>query len=219
MKTVAVKLDQHFDTVIAILITITVMTGALVAWRASLVGVALADRAVLIATRNAEMTRFLNDAKLYRHYRAYTTYTLNHELQRQIEKDLDETAAAELPDLTRQQTEAMDLASISQVFFPMRYLNRDGSYDIQRQLGEAWAQAGQKLDLNPEPHLARAAQQRVKSSQLKAILIVKALSVLFYNITKVLHPGHKSWRYTMAFGGTLCLIFGVAATVAVERFL
>ena len=210
------KLNARFDTVIPILMALVTVAGAVIAWRTSLVRPPGADRAGLNATLNAEVTDFVNDARLYRHYRAYTTYTLNHQLQYEIENNLSQATQEELPNLERQQAEATNTANISRAFFPSRYLGRDGSYDVQRELGEAWAQAGQKLDLNPEHHFARATRLRLKSSRLKAILIVLPMALLSFNLAKGLHPSRKFLRYAMAFGGLCCLTLAITAAIMVE---
>jgi hypothetical protein len=207
-----------FQTVMAILIAIVTLVGGVMAWRATVAGgnAGDADFAGLHATLNAEETLTLNNSESYRHYRAYTYYTRNDELQDLIEYDLKFSEAA---DVERQRAEAAGVAATSRLFFPARYLNRDGSYATQRELGEAWAEAGQALDLDPEPHFAEADQLRTKTNWLVAIFMALSLSLLFYTLAEGLHPERRSLRYAMAITGTLFLLITIGATVAVELLL
>lgn len=217
------KTEEHggdtFQIIIAIMIAVVSLVGAAVAWQATRAEPDDADRAGLRATLNAETTRFINNAVLYKRYRAYTTYTLNDELQRQIGEDLAEAGAAERVEQARQRAQALDLATTSQLFFPSRYLNRDGSYNTQRDLGEAWAQAGQKLDLNAQPHFDEADQERLKIIIAVTILIGLAISLLFYTLAEALHPARRWLRFGTALGGTLFLVIGIIAAVSLELLL
>ena len=204
------------DTAISILISIVAIACALVAWRASLAGFVGADNAAIRATMNAELTQFLNTATMYRHYRAYSNYVYQHELEQTLEQDLADAASTSSVSLDEQLAGARNMATINQLFFPSRYINRDGIYNIERELGEGWAETAQKLDLNPEPHLERAEQRRIKSLVLKGILIVKALALMCLNMAKILHPSRSFLRYTMISGGTLLLIAGIVSVVVIE---
>jgi hypothetical protein len=211
--------SDTFQNIIAIMIAIVSLVGAVVAWQASLPEPDDADREGLQATLNAETTRFLNNAELYQHYRAYTAYTLNDTFGRQLEADLTESKAEAQPELVQKQAEAADLAGTSQLFFPARYLNRDGSYNIERELGEAWAQAGQRNDLNSQPYFDRADAQRTKAIILIAVIIGLTISLLFYTLAEGLHPGRQRLRWLTTIGGTLFLIGGIIASLLIEVWL
>jgi len=202
-----------FQVVIAIMIAVVSLTGAVIAWQASLAEPDDADRAGLKAALNAETTRFVNTAVLYKRYRAYTDYTLNDEYQRQIEEDL--AGVADKGSLEDARDEAADLAAASRLFFPSRYLNRDGSYNTRRDLGEALAQAGQLNDLEPQPHFDEADNERLKVILIITVLIGLAISLLFYTLAEMLHPARTRLRYGSAAGGTLFLLVGIAAAVSI----
>ncbi len=202
-----------FQIVIAVMIALVSLTSAVVAWQASLAEPDDADRAGLEATLNAETTHFVNTAVLYRRYRAYTDYTLNDEYQRQLEAG--QAGDAVEANLQENRDEAADLAAASRLFFPSRYLNRDGSYNTRRDLGEAWAQASQQNDLEPRPHFDEADNERLKVVLSITVLIGLAISLLFYTLAEALHPAQTLLRYGSAGGGTLFLLIGIAAAIGI----
>ncbi len=206
--------SDTFQNIVAFMIAIVSLVGAVVAWQSTLADPDDADRGGLQATLNAETTRFFNSAVLYKRYRAYTTYTLNDELQHQIEADLADTAESEQPELLEKQIESLDLAATSQLFFPSRYLNRDGSYNTSRDLGEAWAQAEQMQDLNAQTHFEDADGERVKIIVMVVLIIQLTIALLLYTLAEGLHPDRKWLRYGTAFGGTLFLIISVAGAIS-----
>jgi hypothetical protein len=111
--------------------------------------------------------------------------------------------------------EAWTLAIGASGYFPNRYLNRDGTYDTDRELGEAWAYAAQQKDLYPEQHFARADGLRAQSSWLVAIIILLTVSVWFYTLAEGIdHPV----KYVLALGGTGFLLLG-AATAVIQEIL
>ncbi len=205
-----------FQIIVAIMIAVVSVIGVVMVWQVNLVGGPAEKQAGLRAILNTETTRFINQAELYKNYRAYTLYTLNDQLQGQIAADLADTPPE--PMLKHQQAQAADLVAVSQRFFPQRYLNRDGSYNIQRQLGEAWAQARQSTDLEPQVHFDKASKARSKISSIMVMLLGLTIALLFYTIAESLHPARKFLRYVIALTGTLFLLASVAGSIATEMF-
>ena len=106
--------------------------------------------------------------------------------------------------------------SRNRIFFPPRYLTRDGSYAVDRELGENWAEAGQSLDLYPEPHFTEANRSREKANWLIIAFIPLAVSLLFYTLAESVHPSRQSIRYTAAIVGTALLSITVVAGILIE---
>jgi hypothetical protein len=207
--------NDRLDTIVAVLIAVVTVLGALVAWRAAVADdqAGGADTAGLNAAINAEQTRALNHVVAYANYGSYTTYVQNIELGNLLAADLENTPEEEALNLERQAAEAADLAETSLGFFNARYLDRNGRYNIQRQLGEAWAEAAREKDLNPDPHFAAADQQRLKSSRLVAILSLLGVSLVFYTLVETVGARFK---LSLLVGGTLLMIIAVVATFMVE---
>ncbi|HFC12676.1 MAG TPA: hypothetical protein ENJ56_07515 [Anaerolineae bacterium] len=197
---------DRFQLMMAVMIAIVTLSGALLAWRASVASANAgdADFAGMQAVLDAEQTLTINDIDLYRHYRAYTHYTYQQAIGR------------EFPDAT---LTASNLAATNQIFFPTRYLNRDGSYAVQRQLGELWAQAAQINDLDPEPYFDQADVLRNKTNLLVASFILLTLSLFFYTMAESIHPDRPRLRYLLGGLGTLLLIGTIVMGVYVERTL
>lgn len=212
---------DRLQTVVAVLIAVVTLLGATVAWRAALAAdeAGDADFAGLTAVLNAEQTRTLNNTTLYEHYRAFTAYLYHNELGNLIAADLDSAPAAEADRLNRQKTEAWDIATANQTFFPNRYLNRDGSYNVERELGETWAQAAQQQDVNPEPHFVASDRLRSRANWLIGVLIILAVALVLYTLAEGLNPAFKFIRFSLALGGTFFLLLSVAAMLAVEYLL
>lgn len=208
--------SSTFETTMAILIAIVTIAGALVAWRAAIIDAEAgdADFAGLTATINAARTKITNTNTVYEHYRGYTVYTRNRELQHLLEDTVDPDQASDLN--VREWAVSAQIADDSQELFSRRFLNEDGSYNLKREFGETWAEAGQSLDLDPAPHFAQADSYRSKSSTLIMVFIVQALALLFFTIAEGLSAARSGWRYSLALLGLAALIFSVAAAILVE---
>jgi hypothetical protein len=210
---------DRFQTAMAIMIALVTLFGAALASRTALVGVQAGDEDFygLTATLNAEETKAVNTTTLYGNYRAYTAYTRYNELGNLISADLDEVAdAQEREALTRQMNAAWSLAVAVNYFFPTRYLNRDGGYDTERELGEAWAEAASQKDLYPEPHFALADSLRAKVSRLLIIIIILTAAVWFFTLAQSLR---HVIRYVCMLGGLGLTMLGVAMAVLEEVFV
>ena len=152
---------------------------------------------------------------MYANYRAYTAYVRYNELGNLIADDLPDVSESEADALEHQMKEAWTLAIGASGFFPNRYLNRDGTYGTDRELGEAWADAAQQKDLYPEQHFANADRLRAKSSWLVAVIVLLTVSVWFYTLAEGIdHPV----KYVLALGGTGFLLLG-AATAVIQEIL
>jgi len=177
---------NHLEIIVAILIATVTVIGAVVVWRASVAADASgdADYAGHRASVNVEETRALDTINTYENYGAYTNYVRYSTLSDLIAEDLDQATADEALRLEHQLTEADNLAVINQNLFPNRFLNRDGTYNIQRQLGELWAKAAKEKDLNPEPQFAEADRLRDKSNWFLVAVTILAISLVFYTLVE-----------------------------------
>jgi hypothetical protein len=207
--------DDRFTTLIAIMIALVALSGAVVAWRASVAEDASgdADYAGLRAAINVEETRALDASTAYAQYGAYVTYQRNNALGDLIAEDMDKATEDEAIVLNSQRADAHDVATASERLFHQRFLNRDGSYSVQRQLGEMWADASKERDLKPEPQFVEADRLRAKSGSLLAAVGVLALALVFYTLIESV-AGRAQW---MLFAlGTLLAIGGTVTAVVLE---
>jgi len=212
---------EHHDRLAlfaAIMMTVVSLVAAFVAYQASgrSTDALVADRKGQTATRNVQQTLSLNSALLTRHYRAYTDYAVQQKLQTLLVQELQ---AAPSAGLTQALADAVNLAATDEVFFPSRYLNRDGSYAVQRELAEAWAQADQTLDLDPAPHFAEANKQLAKRKWLVSLFIAVPAALLCLSLSQSLHPERRVLRIGLAVMGATFFAVTLVATLRIEEIL
>lgn len=207
---------MKLETFVAIMIAITTLLGALVAWRASVSEgvVGDSDYAGLQATLNAEEARMLNNVTANEHYGAYVQYyrqnALGNVLAGEILETEDELTMVALDSL---RASNHDLALSTQQLYPNKFVERDGSYNVQRELGELWADAARKTSLNPEPQFIAADQARGKTGQLMLALTILSIALVFYTLVESFG---ERMQYVMVAIGNLLLIAGVVFTCWIE---
>lgn len=206
---------QRLETIVAILIAAATVIGAVVAWRSSIADDSGgdADFAGLRASVNAEETRALNNVNAYESYAAYASYWRYNELGNLIEGEIEQASPEEADALQRQLSETRDLAISSQRLFPNKFLDRDGSYNVKRQLGELWADAARERDLNPDPQYAEADQFRSKANWFLVAVTILAVALVLYTLVEAV--GDRA-RYVMVALGSLCLVVGTVFALYVE---
>jgi hypothetical protein len=210
------KSSNRLETIVAILIAVTTVLGAVVAWRASVSDDASgdADFAGIQASMDAEETRALNFVNTYENYGTYTTYKRYSTLGDLIAEDVANAKNdQEVAQLDAQRANAHDLAIANQGLFPNKYMDRNGSYSVQRQLGEMWADAAKKKDLYPDPQFADADKFRQKTNRLLQSLMVIALALVFYTGVELVNERVQSALATLA---TLIMLGGVVMAVLIE---
>lgn len=210
--------ESRLETVVAILIAVVTVIGAIVTWRASVAadGAGDADFAGLQASTNAEETRALNFVNAYEHYGAYVNYSRNLNLGNALAAELNNAPPASAEEffwLDRQRAEAYDIAKANQDLFPNRFLNRDGTYSVARELGEGWADAKKEKDLNPDPHYIEADALRLKTNLLLATISLLAVGLVFFTLVESL--GDRL-RIPILILGTLFSLAGTIAAIVVE---
>src|SRR3972149_2430478 len=210
--------DNRLETIAALLIALVTVIGAVVAWRASVAsdGAGDADFAGLRASGNAEEARALNFVNAYEHYGAYTTYLRYTKLGDAIADDLENSAVLTEEEaylLDRQRAESYDLADANQDLFPNRFLSRDGSYSVAREMGEAWADASKEKDLSPDAHYAEADGLRAETHRVLGTLSLLAVSLVFFTLVEAAAGRLSSVMIGL---GVLFAVAGTALALIVE---
>lgn len=204
--------NSRIETIVAILIALATVIGAVVAWRASVAdGLAGdADFAGLQAALRAEESRALTAVEAYEHFSSYVNYRRYN-----LQGELLAEAVAESDDLAleRQQIESNDLALSSQFLFPNKFLDRDGSYNIKREMGELWADASKQHNLNPEPQFLQADKYRTKTNLLLGAVTILSIAVVFYTLVESVSA---RIRYVMVALGSFCFVGGSLFTLWIE---
>ena len=162
----------------------------------------------MAAAFNRELVQNINYGQLYSAYRAYTEYLANSELQTQLEQALADTEgdAEGNAALTQELAQAQRKSASSRLFFSMRYLDRDGSYDSERHLGEAWARAEQQTELNPQPYFLDADRQREAGMQFIWLLFWLTVALCIYEIVQYFNERRLAIRGTFVLAASFSVL-------------
>jgi ABC-type glycerol-3-phosphate transport system substrate-binding protein len=189
--------EDRFKSLIAILIAVITVLGASAACFSSVAvsNANDADFAGLDASLRAEKADIINHVTAMEHYRAYTEYVRYNKLGFLLFEEGGNSS------------EAWGLADgLSFSFFNTRYLNPDGTYDLERELQEAFAQDAQLEDLNALPYFTESDALRNRSSFLSANMIVFAVSFWFLTLAQA---AEKKIKYVWLALGVLLGIAGI----------
>jgi len=146
-----------------------------------------ADFEGLVASIKAQEADIVNRITVFEHYRAFTAYQRYNQLGNLLWEEAANADPALAETLHRLRREAWGVAGgLQYVFFPPRYINRDGSYDLKREFDELWADAAQQDDLTPEPYFSRADALRDRNLLLSADLIILAAAFWAFNLAQVI---------------------------------
>lgn len=216
-----------FKTIIAFLIALSTVVGAVATWRAADAATSAGNTnaAALAAAVTVEEVRALANAEHYQNYLAYTTYRRHRELARAIDQDVtrqadqrsrDAATRARLEELERRRDEAQAMAEVDRAYFDVRYVNPDDTYDKERDLGATLAEAGRSKQLNPERLFNEVEQYRDRVVRFIGTLTILAVAAWLYTLA---HGMTHAFRFVLVFLGTICLLAGTAAIAAVEWLL
>lgn len=201
--------NDRFEVLTSILIAIVTICGALTAWRASAASIEAgnADFDGLSSSIRAQEERLRNSVQAYEHLRAFTSYFRYNELGRQIQADGTQNVDLE-------ETELFGVSlGLQYTFFQSRYLDREGNYDVQRELDELWAESNAQKDLNPSPHFERGDSYRDKAGLMTASIIVFAVSFFFLALAQA---SNHFFRWVFASLGLIALLGGMCAVLVFE---
>jgi len=215
METVAEEQNNRLAMIVAILIAVATVIGAVVAWRASVAadGAGDADFAGLRATVNLEETRALAAVTAYENYSAFMNYRRYEDLGNLIIEEQNQVEADEAAALEPERINAHDLALANQQLFPNKFLNRDGSYAFQRETGELFADAAKEKDLQPDSQYAEADKLREKTNQLLVAVTVLAVALVFYTLVETVG---KRLQYLFIGAGVPCMAVGTVMAIMIE---
>jgi hypothetical protein len=205
--------NDRFKSTTAVLVAFVTVLGAIVACMATSAAssAATADFQGLDTAIRAQKAESINEINAFEHYRAFTEYKRNLELGNLLyDPNADEKTSNANGVIQR---EVWGIASgISSMFFEPRYITVDGSYDLHRELDEAWADDTQREDLNPDPYFNESDQMRKRSSFLTADMIFLAVSFWFLQLAQVTENRIKYFWLTigilLGLAGILGMLIG-----------
>jgi hypothetical protein len=173
------------DMVLAILIALTSLVAAVIAWQSSVMSdnAAGENSSGLKAALFGEDMRARLSVDAYSTYSTYTDYFVqrrNVELLEQEISDNPEMDAERYARLQRELQESTDQRDLDAQYFESRYLNSDGSYNLNRFIDEKWQAELHSQDMEPLPHFTRADQYQQVASRLLIGLFGLSITLIFY---------------------------------------
>lgn len=207
--------SQRFETIVAILIALVTVIGAVIAWRSSVAddGAGDADLAGIRASLNVEETRALNFVNSYENYGSFLTYKRYSDLGDMIAEDQTQLPEDQAAVMEVERADAHDLSVANNSLFPNKFLNRDGTYALQRQMGELWADAAKEKDLNPDSQFSDADKSRQKSNYLLLDVTLLALALVLFTLVESV--GDRA-KYLLVGLGSLSAVIGVVMAFLIE---
>jgi hypothetical protein len=212
--------SKRFKNFASIMIAVVTVLGAAAACLGSVAinQAGNADFDGITAAINVQKATLANEVTAYEHYRAYTTYYRYNELGILLYDESLKPASDVERDylLGNLQREVWGLAlGLQYTFFPPRYLNPDGSYNIQRELDETWADAAAQADLNPEPYFLLADALRTKALLFTGVLITLGFAFWFFTAAEI---SEHLIKYLFAGIGLVLTVLSLGAGLTIEFF-
>lgn len=202
--------EDRLQIFVAVLIAIVIAVAAVIAWRASLAQDAAGDADFdgLHALVNAENTNAMNTVTAYRDSGDYLHYWYASRLAALIDDDLAGASGQQAEQLQKELDAANTQAAANSNFFETRYVNQDGTYDVNRQMGSMWADELREKDLEFESKFAEADRYRTKTQYLLMTLMLLSIAPVLYSLVEIV-SGRA--RYVLIVLGS---VIAVAATLA-----
>lgn len=212
--------NNRLSTLVALLIAVVSVSGAVVTWRASISadGAGDADVGGIRATINLTETNALAAVKGYSDYASFIDYYKYRETSTQIEEEITEltedASEEEAATLSNELADTYDLTTAASLAFPNEYLNRDGTYGLLRQTGEFVANASREKDINPQPSFDEADTLRSHTDRLLIALSVLVIALLFYTLIEA--TDNKKVKYLLLVVGTGVFLVGIVGAFLLE---
>lgn len=217
----AEKGDSRLSTLVALLIAIVSVSGAVVTWRASVSADSAgdADVAGIRATINLAEANTLATVNGYSDYASFLDYYKYRETGMLLETELNDLSEAadetQTAAMGKELADNYDLTTAASSAFPNEYLNRDGTYAIRRQTGEYVASAARERDISPQPSFDAADNLRAQTDQFLVTLSVLVVALVFYTLIEA--TDSKRLKYLLLVMGTGIFLAGIVGAVLVER--
>lgn len=188
--------NERFKTVVAVLIALVSLAGAVLAWRIAVLDGDAADTDVggIVSHINWQQARVASESDAYRDSRIYLRVRI-HDLLSQDLVATSEELPQDSPDSDRAWDDGWTETYVAeeyldQVAIRSDYIRPDGSYDGQAAQDIDMAERALLSDFDPTGrHFAEADQLRVKTFWLTGLALFLSLSLVFYALAEVIaHP-------------------------------
>lgn len=211
--------ENRLGTVVAILIAIVTVIGAIVAWRASVaedVG-GDADYAGLRAAASYQDALASSRVHAYEDDAVFISYYRYKALSDGLDKIIEKASGEREKHLTALTKEMSDLSvanlNLLDELEAARYLKRDGRFSYTRDVGARMAAAAKKDNLDFESQFKEAEDYRVKTLRLLVAVFILSLSLIFFTLVESFEG---AFGYVLLGCGVLTMIGGTAYAVLIE---
>ncbi len=208
--------SDRLGTLVAVLIAVVSVVGALVAWRVAVASSAAGDEdtAGLLAAVDRENAITEAYTTLYGHLTAYSRAKRNDILANALGGVESTTTDENLKKQLEQQRDGLFYAAnTARAFVPQQYLDRDQNFDQERDVGETIADRATRRNTYPEPHFQSADAHRGKAEQLLWMLLVLGIAFVLLTLADALA---SRLRYVMLLAAVLVLLAATFGALFIE---
>jgi hypothetical protein len=208
-------------TIVAFTIAILTLFSGLLGWQmGNISGEASSEYARAQRSElNRQKVTSTNTLKAFEDYRAFLVYKNYFEQYKLVSIQLEKAMQGEPRDeklieqLATKKAELESLYLSSLRLFPNQFINRDGTYNIQEELGQLNAAEGRKLDTNPDTFLKRGEHYDTQVGKMQIALILLAVSLFFFAIVSTVEGLKRAIALLFVGTGYLVAIVGVTMGV------
>jgi len=219
--------DRRFRNVLAFLIALTTLMGAMVAWWISVASdeASTADSRGLAILRQRAAEETSIAAQLRQHQDAFVPYHWRAVLADLLAQAVEQAAGADevlAADLERERLSyarlaAADLNAVNAVDYWRRAARPlDESFDAEGFAQAALAEAASRQELDATPYFERANRERARVGWLALVAVVLSGSIFFYTGAEVARGGLK---YVSAASGLALFVLASLAAIILEFML
>lgn len=212
------KFLSHLQTIVSLSIAVLTLFSGLLGWQMGNISSLAAEEydQAQRAELNRQQITSTNKLKAYEDYRAFLIYKNYFSQYKLVSLQLDQAQQAEAPDekeiaklsTQRNELEALYLSSLK--LFPNQFINRDGTYNIQDEIGQLNAAAARKLDTDPDKFQRRGELYDGQVERMQITLIILAVALFFFAITSTVETLNRPTFFTFLILGYSMAIIGVA---------
>jgi len=199
--------SQRFSNMVAILIALVTVSGAIVAWRIAVATseAGSADTTGLLAAVDKEDAT--TEATIYAigHQTAYAAFLRDDSLANALY-----TLGGNFTDAAN----ALEAAANRTLdYIPRAYLDRNLNFKVQRDIGENVAESTVRKDINAQPHFDAADAARARAQWLLFVLLWLGFALLLLTLADAIR---NPLRYLFLLGGMSIYILGTLAATLIE---
>lgn len=215
------KIYTQLRTTISFTIAVLTLFSGLLGWQMGNISGEAANE--YSRAQRAELNRqkvvSTNSLKAFEDHRAFLVYKNYFEQYKLVSVQLEKALTADPRDeklITQLATKKAELESLylsSLRLFPNQFINRDGTYNIQDELGQLNAAESRKLDTNPDSFRKRGEQLDAQVGKMQIALILLAVALFFFAIVSTVDELKRVIAFIFVATGYLAAMLGMVLGV------